>query len=100
MTAGRRVRPVRGRPGSRAPGRAGGARGADGRRAGLARSSAVSRSGETIDTLMAVQEARQSGGRVRGIVNAVGSSIAREADGGIQTHLRGKRPGNGAIDAD
>ena len=47
---------------------------------------AVSQSGETIDTLMAVQEVRQSGGRVLGIVNVVGSSIARETDGGIYMH--------------
>ena len=47
---------------------------------------AVSQSGETIDTLMAVQEVRQSGGRVLGIVNVVGSSIARETDGGIFMH--------------
>ena len=44
---------------------------------------AISQSGETLDTLMAVQEVRRSGGRVLGIVNVVGSSIAREADGGI-----------------
>ena len=47
---------------------------------------AVSQSGETIDTLMAVQEVRRCGGRVLGIVNVVGSSIAREADGGIYIH--------------
>ena len=47
---------------------------------------AISQSGETIDTLMAVQEVRQSGGRVLGIVNVVGSSIAREVDGGIYMH--------------
>ena len=47
---------------------------------------AVSQSGETIDTLMAVQEVRRCGGRVLGIVNVVGSSIAREVDGGIYMH--------------
>ena len=47
---------------------------------------AVSQSGETIDTLMAVQEVRRSGGRVLGVVNVVGSSIAREVDGGIYMH--------------
>jgi glucosamine--fructose-6-phosphate aminotransferase (isomerizing) len=47
---------------------------------------AVSQSGETIDTSMAVQEVRRCGGRVLGIVNVVGSSIAREADGGIYMH--------------
>ena len=46
----------------------------------------VSQSGETIDTLMAAQEIRRSGGRVLGIVNVVGSSIAREVDGGIYIH--------------
>ena len=47
---------------------------------------AVSQSGETFDTLAAVQEVRRKGGRVLGIVNAVGSSIARECDGGIYLH--------------
>ena len=46
----------------------------------------VSQSGETIDTLMAAQEIRRCGGRVLGIVNVVGSSIAREVDGGIYIH--------------
>jgi glutamine---fructose-6-phosphate transaminase (isomerizing) len=47
---------------------------------------AVSQSGETIDTLLAVQEVRRKGGRVVGLVNVVGSSIARECDGGIYLH--------------
>jgi glucosamine--fructose-6-phosphate aminotransferase (isomerizing) len=47
---------------------------------------AVSQSGETLDTLMAVQEIRRRGGTVLGIVNVVGSSIAREVDGGIYMH--------------
>ena len=47
---------------------------------------AVSQSGETFDTLSAVQEIRRKGGRVLGIVNVVGSSIARECDGGIYLH--------------
>ena len=47
---------------------------------------AISQSGETFDTLMAVQEVRRSGGRVLGIINVVGSSIAREVDGGIYMH--------------
>lgn len=47
---------------------------------------AASQSGETIDTLMAVQELRRKGGRVLGIVNVVGSTIAREVDGGIYLH--------------
>ncbi|MGE3285800.1 MAG: glutamine--fructose-6-phosphate transaminase (isomerizing) [Pseudonocardia sp.] len=47
---------------------------------------AVSQSGETIDTLAAVQEVQRKGGRVIGIVNVVGSTIARECDGGIYIH--------------
>jgi len=47
---------------------------------------AVSQSGETADTLAAVREVRRKGGRVLGIVNTVGSSIARECDGGIYMH--------------
>jgi len=47
---------------------------------------AVSQSGETVDTLLAVQEIRRKGGYVIGLVNVVGSAIAREADGGIYLH--------------
>ncbi|HWU23064.1 MAG TPA: glutamine--fructose-6-phosphate transaminase (isomerizing) [Nocardioides sp.] len=47
---------------------------------------AVSQSGETIDTLLAVQEVRRKGGFVVGLVNVVGSAIAREVDGGIYLH--------------
>ncbi len=47
---------------------------------------AVSQSGETLDTLLAVQEIRRKGGRVIGLVNVVGSAIAREVDGGIYLH--------------
>jgi glucosamine--fructose-6-phosphate aminotransferase (isomerizing) len=47
---------------------------------------AVSQSGETIDTLAAVQEIQRKGGRVIGIVNVVGSTIARQCDGGIYIH--------------
>ncbi|MQY09309.1 glutamine--fructose-6-phosphate transaminase (isomerizing) [Actinomadura macrotermitis] len=47
---------------------------------------AVSQSGETYDTLAAVQELRRKGGRVLGLVNVVGSAIARECDGGIYLH--------------
>ncbi|GAA1777708.1 glutamine--fructose-6-phosphate transaminase (isomerizing) [Nocardioides hankookensis] len=47
---------------------------------------AVSQSGETIDTLLAVQEIRRKGGRVIGLVNVVGSAIARECEGGIYLH--------------
>jgi glucosamine--fructose-6-phosphate aminotransferase (isomerizing) len=47
---------------------------------------AVSQSGETLDTLLAVQEIRRKGGRTIGLVNVVGSAIAREVDGGIYLH--------------
>ena len=47
---------------------------------------AVSQSGETLDTLAAVKEARQRGATVLGIVNVVGSSIARETEAGIYIH--------------
>jgi glucosamine--fructose-6-phosphate aminotransferase (isomerizing) len=42
---------------------------------------AISQSGETLDTLMAVQEIKRRGGRVLGVVNVVGSTIARECEG-------------------
>jgi glucosamine--fructose-6-phosphate aminotransferase (isomerizing) len=44
---------------------------------------AISQSGETADTLAALMEAKQRGARVLGLVNVVGSSIAREVDGGL-----------------
>jgi len=47
---------------------------------------ALSQSGETMDTLMALREAKRKGGIVRGIVNVVGSSIAREAGSGTYIH--------------
>jgi glutamine---fructose-6-phosphate transaminase (isomerizing) len=47
---------------------------------------AVSQSGETADTLAAMREARSRGARVMGIVNVVGSTIARETDFGIYLH--------------
>jgi glucosamine--fructose-6-phosphate aminotransferase (isomerizing) len=47
---------------------------------------AVSQSGETLDTLLAVQEVKRKGGRVVGLVNVVGSAIARACDGGIYLH--------------
>lgn len=47
---------------------------------------AISQSGETADTLAAVHEAKQKGCTVLGIVNVVGSSIARETDAGIYIH--------------
>ena len=47
---------------------------------------AISQSGETIDTLMAVQELKRKGGQVLGAVNVVGSAIARECGSGIFLH--------------
>jgi glutamine---fructose-6-phosphate transaminase (isomerizing) len=44
---------------------------------------AVSQSGETADTLAAMREVQRKGGRVLGVVNVVGSTIARESDGGM-----------------
>jgi glutamine---fructose-6-phosphate transaminase (isomerizing) len=46
----------------------------------------VSQSGETLDTLAAMREAQRKGYRVMSICNVVGSTIAREADGGIYQH--------------
>ena len=46
----------------------------------------ISQSGETIDTLAAMREARRKGAKVLGIVNVVGSTIARESDGGVYIH--------------
>ncbi len=45
----------------------------------------ISQSGETADSLAALREAQSKGGRVLGIVNVVGSSIAREADNVMYT---------------
>jgi glucosamine--fructose-6-phosphate aminotransferase (isomerizing) len=47
----------------------------------------MSQSGETIDTLAALREAKRKGYRVLAINNVVGSTIAREADGGIFQHV-------------
>ena len=47
---------------------------------------AISQSGETADTLEAMRAARAAGSRVLGLVNVVGSTIAREAQGGIYLH--------------
>ncbi|MFB6181386.1 MAG: glutamine--fructose-6-phosphate transaminase (isomerizing) [Candidatus Magasanikbacteria bacterium] len=47
---------------------------------------AVSQSGETADTLAAMREAKRRGAHIRGIVNVVGSTIARENDGGSYIH--------------
>ncbi|MGE0442178.1 MAG: glutamine--fructose-6-phosphate transaminase (isomerizing) [Gemmatimonadales bacterium] len=44
---------------------------------------AISQSGETADTLAAVREAKRRGARTMGLVNVVGSTIAREVDGGL-----------------
>jgi len=46
----------------------------------------ISQSGETIDTLAALREAKRKGMKVLGIVNNVASTIARESDGGIYIH--------------
>lgn len=46
----------------------------------------VSQSGETADTLKALKEVKKRGNLTLGIVNVVGSSIARETDGGIYNH--------------
>ncbi len=47
---------------------------------------AISQSGETADTLEALRAAKATGSTVLGLVNVVGSTIAREADGGIYLH--------------
>jgi glucosamine--fructose-6-phosphate aminotransferase (isomerizing) len=47
---------------------------------------AVSQSGETADTLAAMREAKRKGARVLGVCNVVGSTIARESDGGVYVH--------------
>jgi glucosamine--fructose-6-phosphate aminotransferase (isomerizing) len=46
----------------------------------------ISQSGETIDTLAALREAKRKGYKCMAICNVVGSTIAREADGGIYQH--------------
>lgn len=47
----------------------------------------VSQSGETADTLACLEELKRRGVKVLGIVNAVGSSIARAVDGGVYVHV-------------
>ncbi|VBB44081.1 Glutamine--fructose-6-phosphate aminotransferase (isomerizing) [uncultured Desulfatiglans sp.] len=47
---------------------------------------ALSQSGETADTLAAIKEAKRKGASLLGIVNVVGSSIARETDAGVYNH--------------
>jgi len=46
----------------------------------------ISQSGETADTLAAIREAKRRGARNVGVVNVVGSTIAREVDGGLYLH--------------
>jgi glucosamine--fructose-6-phosphate aminotransferase (isomerizing) len=46
----------------------------------------ISQSGETLDTLAAMREAQRKGFRVLAITNTIGSTIAREADGGVYQH--------------
>ncbi|NQU05742.1 MAG: glutamine--fructose-6-phosphate transaminase (isomerizing), partial [Calditrichaeota bacterium] len=46
----------------------------------------ISQSGETIDTLAAMREAKKRGATALGICNAVGSTIARETEGGVYIH--------------
>ena len=48
---------------------------------------AISQSGETADTLAALQEAKERGALAMGIVNVVGSSIARQTDAGVYLHV-------------
>lgn len=47
---------------------------------------AISQSGETADTLAAIEEARRKGVLALGVVNVVGSTIARKTDAGVYTH--------------
>ncbi|HEY8398968.1 MAG TPA: glutamine--fructose-6-phosphate transaminase (isomerizing) [Flavihumibacter sp.] len=47
---------------------------------------AISQSGETADTLVAIESAREKGAIILGVVNVVGSSIARTSHGGAYTH--------------
>ena len=46
----------------------------------------ISQSGETADTLAAMREAQRKGARALGVVNVVGSTIARESNGGVYIH--------------
>ncbi len=46
----------------------------------------VSQSGETADSLYAMREIQRKGGKVLGLCNVVGSTIARESDGGVYLH--------------
>src|SRR5476649_55610 len=46
----------------------------------------ITQSGETADTLAALRESKRKGQRTIGLCNVVGSSIAREVDGGVFLH--------------
>ena len=48
---------------------------------------AISQSGETADTLAAIREAKEKGALTLGIVNTVGSTIARETEAGVYNHI-------------
>jgi len=48
---------------------------------------AISQSGETADTLAAIEQAKERGATVLGVVNVVGSSIARTTDAGVYLHV-------------
>ncbi len=48
---------------------------------------AISQSGETADTILAIKEAKRKGLLTLGIVNVAGSSIAREVDAGVYNHI-------------
>lgn len=47
----------------------------------------ISQSGETADTIVALEKAKKKGAKVLGICNVVGSSIARLTDAGVYTHV-------------
>ncbi|MDR3203120.1 MAG: glutamine--fructose-6-phosphate transaminase (isomerizing), partial [Bifidobacteriaceae bacterium] len=47
---------------------------------------AISQSGETMDTIMAVRHAREQGAKVIAVVNTMGSTIPRESDAALYTH--------------
>ncbi|PZP42523.1 MAG: glutamine--fructose-6-phosphate transaminase (isomerizing) [Pseudopedobacter saltans] len=47
---------------------------------------AISQSGETADTIVAIEQAKKNGAIILGVVNAVGSSISRISDAGVYTH--------------
>jgi glucosamine--fructose-6-phosphate aminotransferase (isomerizing) len=47
----------------------------------------ISQSGETADTIAALKEIKRKGGLTLGIVNVIGSSVARESDAGVYNHI-------------